>query len=280
MFDANSTRKRVLLALAMLVCLAIVGEALAQDKAPAADGKKGAAAAKAEPAAEKDDKADKDGDSESLFSLIVKGGWVMIPIGICSIMAVAISVERGISLRPQNVIPPDFLDGLITAFGPANKNVAAGIKYCELRPCPVSNIFKAGISRMQMRVAAMEKAIEDAGAREVYKLKRSLRPLSVIATIAPLLGLLGTVYGMISAFGAASAQGVGKGDALAVGIYEALVTTAAGLTLAIPVLIVYQIFCSRVDSLVDDIDDQAVELLEHTAYNGKQRRAEDAKGSS
>ena len=282
-FDAISMRKRVLLVFAMFVCLAIVGEALAQDKAPAADGKKGAAAEAAPaagPAAGKGEKADEDAERESLFGLIVKGGWVMIPIGICSIIAVAIAVERGISLRVQNVIPPDFLGGLIEAFGRTNEDVEAGIKYCEERPCPVSNIFRAGISRLKMGGAAMEKAIEDAGAREVYKLKRSLRPLSVIATVAPLLGLLGTVYGMISAFGAASQQGVGKGDALAVGIYEALVTTAAGLTLAIPVLIVYQMFCSRVDLLVDDIDDQALELLEHTAYNGKQPPADGAKGSS
>lgn len=275
MFDAHSTRKRILLALVMLVCLAIIGDALAQEKAPAA-GVKRDAAAKAAPAGEKSEKAKGDeGNKESLFSLIIKGGWVMIPIGLCSIVAVAISVERGISLRPQNVIPPDFLGGLIEAFGRTNENIEAGIKYCEQRPCPVSNIFKAGINRMRTGVAAMEKAIEDAGSREVHKLKRSLRPLSVVATIAPLLGLLGTVYGMISAFGAASKQGVGKGDALAVGIYEALVTTAAGLTLAIPVLIVYQVFCSRVDSLVDEIDDQALELLEHTAYNGQQRRAGD-----
>ncbi len=273
MFDAHSTRKRILLALAMLICLAIIGDALAQEKAPAADGKKDAAA-KAAPAGEKGEKVEND-DEESLFNLIVKGGWVMIPIGLCSIIAVAISVERGISLREQNVIPPDFLGGLIDAFGRANEDVKTAIKYCDLRPCPISNIFKAGINRMGSGVTAMEKAIEDAGAREVHKLKRSLKPLSVVATIAPLLGLLGTVYGMISAFGAASKQGVGKGDALAVGIYEALVTTAAGLTLAIPVLIVYQVFCSRVDSLVDEIDDQALELLEHTAYNGHQRRSGD-----
>ena len=290
MFDAHSTGKRVVLALAMLVCLAIVGEALAQEKAPAAEGKKGAAV-QAKPEAKEGYKAEKDAERESLFGLIVKGGWVMIPIGICSIIAVAISVERGISLRQRNVIPPDFLGGLIDAFGRSNEDVAAGITYCELRPCPVSNIFKAGISRMEISgerteeaveaaAARMEKAIEDAGAREVYKLKRSLRPLSVIATVAPLLGLLGTVYGMISAFGAASQQGVGKGDALAVGIYEALVTTAAGLTLAIPVLIVYQMFCSRVDSLVDEIDDQALELLEHTAFNGKQAPAGDAQESA
>jgi biopolymer transport protein ExbB len=277
MWHANASRNGALFALALCVCLVTAGGALAQDKAAPAGGKKGAPAANAQPLPQEGKEADgeKAKKPESLFDLIVKGGWVMIPIGICSIIAVAVSVERGISLRRQNVIPPDFLDGLKTAFGPGNQDVAAGIKYCDLRPCAVSNIFKAGISRMETGAAAMEKAIEDAGSREVYKLKRSVQPLSVIATVAPLLGLLGTVYGMISAFGAASAMGVGKGDALAVGIYEALVTTAAGLTLAIPVLIVHQMFCSRVDSLVDDIDDQALQLLEYTAYNGKDHSAGD-----
>ena len=93
-------------------------------------------------------------------------------------------------------------------------------------------------------------------------MKRSLKPLSMIATISPLLGLLGTVYGMISAFQAASGAGVGKSDVLAKGIYEALVTTAAGLTLAIPVLIVYLILSNRIDNMVDDLDENAEAFMD------------------
>jgi biopolymer transport protein ExbB len=107
----------------------------------------------------------------------------------------------------------------------------------------------------------LQQALEEAGAREVDKMKRSLKPLSMIATIAPLLGLLGTVYGMIGAFHAASNAGVGKSDMLAQGIYEALVTTAAGLTLAIPVLIIYQVLNNRVDSMVDNLDESADEFM-------------------
>ncbi|MFH1730484.1 MAG: MotA/TolQ/ExbB proton channel family protein [Planctomycetota bacterium] len=268
MLNAKSAKKRMAFALAVIVCLSVAGHALAQDRAVPA-GKKPAVAAQPGAAKGKAPGEQTVKSPESLFDLILKGGWVMIPIGLCSVAALAIAIERGISLRRENVIPPDFFEGLKRAVGSSDDDVAAGTRYCDLRPCAVSNIFKAGISRMRMGMTAMEKAIEDAGAREVQKLKRSLRLLSVIATISPLLGLLGTVYGMISAFQAASMMGVGKGDALAVGIYEALVTTAAGLTLAIPVLIVYQIYCIRVDSLVDDIDDQAIELLEYTACNGK-----------
>jgi len=99
-------------------------------------------------------------------------------------------------------------------------------------------------------------------------MKRQVRPLSAVATISPLLGLLGTVYGMIGAFQAASAAGAGKADTLATGIYEALVTTAAGLTLAIPVLICHQILIGKIDSIVDEIDDVAVDFLEHVGGNG------------
>ena len=92
-------------------------------------------------------------------------------------------------------------------------------------------------------------------------MKRSLRGLSVIATVSPLLGLLGTVYGMISAFQTATSVGMGKADVLAKGIYEALVTTAAGLTIAIPVLLIFQYLNSRVDALVDEIDEMGIEFM-------------------
>ncbi len=276
MLRARPTAKLLLMA-AVVMLLLVASGAFAQEKAPAA----GADAPKAEPEPEtgKEEAAEPEVDEPaSLFDLILKGGWVMIPIAICSILALAIAIERGISLRRENVIPPDFLDGLMKALHDADDSVTVGVRYCDLRPCTVSNIFKAGIRRMRAGAAAMEKAIEDAGSREVYKLKRSVRPLSTIATVSPLLGLLGTVYGMITAFQTASALGVKKADALAVGIYEALVTTAAGLTLAIPVLIIYQIFCSRVDLLVDSIDEQAIELLQYTAYNGDSDPAHDAEG--
>lgn len=191
----------------------------------------------------------------------------MIPLGLCSILALAVAVERFISLKRSRLVPMAFSDGLRKSFA-GGRNYSAAMEYCEQTPCPLSNIFKAGINRAPQGEEAMEKAIEDAGAREIDKMKRSLKPLSVIARVAPLLGLLGTVYGMISAFQSASAMGAGSAKAshLATGIYEALVTTATGLTLAIPVVIVYEILCHRVDSIVDHMDDEAIEFLEYTAY--------------
>ena len=251
----KSAVRQIAIASVFLVGLLMVGQSLAQDArgplAPQKSPTKG---------------------SESLLELVLKGGYVMIPLGLCSILALAITVERFISLRRQKMMPPEFLEGLketVSGVGDAEQ----GMLYCEERVCPISNVFMAGINRIPQGDSAVEKAIEDAGAKEVHKMKRSLRPLSVIATVSPLLGLLGTVYGMITAFQAASAMGVGKADTLAVGIYEALVTTAAGLTLAIPVVIVYQILCGRVDALVDYMDDQAIEFIEHVAYGRKGRPA-------
>ncbi|MCP4375403.1 MAG: MotA/TolQ/ExbB proton channel family protein [bacterium] len=209
---------------------------------------------------------------QNVLDLIMAGGYIMIPIGLCSILAIAVAVERFISLTRDKLIPHEFSESLRGSFSGGRKDYVAAMAYCEDTPCPISNIFKAGISRAPQGNEAMEKAIEDAGAREVHKMKRSLKPLSVIARVAPLLGLLGTVYGMIAAFQSASAMGVGKADRLATGIYEALVTTASGLTLAIPVVIVYEILCHRVDSIVDHMDDQAIEFLEYTAYGQDEKR--------
>lgn len=207
----------------------------------------------------------------NLFDLLYRGGPVMIPIGICSVLALAFAIERFLSLKREKVIPAAFIEGLRQVFrGP--EDVERGVAHCEADPSPLSNVFLAGLKRLREGSEGMEKAVEDAGGREAHKMARSLKPLSVIATVAPLMGLLGTVYGMISAFQSATAQTVNKADTLSRGIYEALVTTAAGLTLAIPVLIVYELLSSRVDTLVDRMDDEAIEFLEYSAC-GRQKAA-------
>ena len=243
--DTKRAVCQIAIAMTFLVGLAITAECLAQG-------------AGAKEAAESQ-------SPKNVLDLIMAGGYVMFPLGLCSVLALGIAVERFISLTRGKLLPSEFSEGLRETFA-GGKNYKAGMEYCEDNPSPLSNIFKAGINRAPQGDEAMEKAIEDAGVREVNKMKRSLKPLSVIARVAPLLGLLGTVYGMITAFQSASAMGVGKADRLATGIYEALVTTATGLTLAIPVVIVYEILCHRVDSIVDHMDDQAFEFLEYTAY--------------
>jgi biopolymer transport protein ExbB len=203
---------------------------------------------------------------ETVWSLTVKGGIVMIPLGICSIVGLGIAIERFISLRRSKIIPPDFIGGLIGTVKNGGSDMRAATEYCDNSKSPVGNIFKAGIMNLSKGEVFVEKAIEDAGAREVDKLKRSLRGLAIITSISPLLGLLGTVYGMISAFETSTMVGIGKGELLASGIYEALVTTAAGLTIAIPALLLYQYFAGRVDALVDEIDDLGIEFLDSFTF--------------
>jgi len=201
---------------------------------------------------------------ETMFTLIVKGGPVMLPIGLASVVALALTVERFLSLKRDNVIPPDFLDGLAAAWSSGGNDPANAIKYCEETNGAVGNIFKAALLRINRGEDAMEKAIEDAGYREADKMKRSLKGLSIVASTTPLLGLLGTVYGMINAFQTATIKGMeagGGADYLARGIYEALVTTAAGLTVAIPVLLLYQVLSAKVDGLIDDLDEMGIEFL-------------------
>jgi len=199
-------------------------------------------------------------ERESLFSLVRKGGPVMVPLGIGSVLALAIAIERSLSLRRQNIIPDGFMETVVARWGD-DADEEQTLEYCDEVGGPVGHIFKSGILRMEDGPAAVEKAIEDSGCREANILKRSLRGLSVIATVSPLLGLLGTVYGMISAFQTATAVGMGKADVLAEGIYEALVTTAAGLTIAIPVLLVYQFLSTKVDKIVDDLDLMGIKFM-------------------
>ena len=200
-------------------------------------------------------------NKETMFSLIRKGGPVMLPLGIASILALAIGLERFISLNKEKVLPSSFLKGLGEVWRRDSADGAAE-RYCEDSEASCAHVFKAGISWRSQGHEAVSKAIEDAGAREAEKMKRSLRPLSVIAGVCPLLGLLGTVYGMIEAFQrTADSGGAAKTADLANGIYEALVSTAAGLTIAIPVLLLFQWLSSRADKVIDHLDEVGTEFI-------------------
>jgi len=212
------------------------------------------------------------GAEESLWSLLWKGGPVMIPLALASVLAVAIAFERLFSLRRRKIIPERFVAGLKDSFTESEIDVERAVSYCDRSVTPVGRIFRAGIRNLSRGEELIEKAIEDAGSREVDKMKRSLRGLAVIASVSPLLGLLGTVYGMIDAFQTATSVGLGKAEVLAQGIYQALVTTATGLTIAIPALLVFQYLNTRVDALVDEIDDMGIEFMEY--YIDKQGKRE------
>lgn len=198
---------------------------------------------------------------ETMLSLIRKGGPVMFPLGICSLLGLALAVERFISLSRKRIIPPGLMDELRARMRDGADGAAEAIRVCDRSRTPAGRVFKSGLECLPMGPEAVEDAIEDAGGREADKLKRSLRGLSVIGSISPLLGLLGTVYGLINVFQTASLGGMGKADLLAKGIYEALVTTAAGLTIAIPVVLVYQYLNTKVDGLVDEMDEMGLVFM-------------------
>jgi biopolymer transport protein ExbB len=212
-------------------------------------------------------------EAESLLRLLAKGGLVMIPIGVCSVIAVAVALERAIRLRRARVAPNDLAPELRLLLQNPEKPLESAIEYLDRRPGPLSSILRAGVLSLPLGPDAVQKAMEDAGAREAGWMKRSLRPLSAIAQLAPLLGLLGTIYGMITAFQAAASAGVGRGDQLAAGIYEALLTTAAGLTVAIPALIAHQVLTGRVDRLIDAMDEAVEGFLQEIRTRAHAREA-------
>jgi biopolymer transport protein ExbB len=204
---------------------------------------------------------------QSVWDFIVKGGPMMIPIGLCSLLALAVIVERLITLRRSKVIPPDFLSGLRPVMENNNDGYQRALEYCERNGSPIANVFAAGIRSLGASVEVVEKHIEQAGEREVFTLRKYLRMLAVIASIAPLLGLLGTIFGMIDAFQtvAASGEALGRTESLAKGIYQAMITTAAGLMVAIPVLIGYHWLAGKIDRLLGEMDQMTVEFVENHA---------------
>jgi len=201
---------------------------------------------------------------QSVWDFVVKGGPVMYPIAACSLVGLAVLVERLIVLRRRHVIPPSFLGGLKKSLVQSGRDRRAGLDYCRKHPSPVARVFAAGIKKLGASPEIIEKHISEAGEREVLKLRKNLRVLSVIAAVAPLLGLLGTIFGMIEAFAtvASSGEALGKTEMLAGGIYEAMITTAAGLIVAIPALVFYHWLSAKIERLVMDIDHMTVEFIE------------------
>ncbi len=203
--------------------------------------------------------------TRNLWQIIVDGGPLMVPIGICSLVLVAFVLERLISLRRSRVIPRPFVTRFLEQLQAGELDRAQALEICEENGSPVSEVFAGAVRKWGRPSVEVEQAIIDSGERVTNGLRRYLRVLNGVATVAPLLGLLGTVTGMIRAFNnIATADALGRPELLARGISEALLTTAAGLTVAIPALICYLFFVSRVDRLIIEIDalgQQVVHLI-------------------
>ncbi len=195
-----------------------------------------------------------------MLEIVQAGGWLMAPIIACSVVAVAIVLERLWTLQQKRVLPAN-VAAQIWDWVKRNELDAQHIQLVH-QSSPLGQVLAAGLAYRNAPRDVLKEAIEDAGRHVVHDLERYLNPLGTIAAITPLLGLLGTVSGMIRAFTAITAQGVGNPTVLAGGIAEALITTAAGLAVAIPSLIAFRYLRGRVDGLVVMIEKESIRFIE------------------
>jgi biopolymer transport protein ExbB len=195
-----------------------------------------------------------------MFEIVMAGGIVMVPILLCSILAVAITLERLWTLREQRVVPTELTDKVwqwVENRALSDKQVMALQQHS-----PLGSVLAAGLANRHRERSVMIQAIEDAGRHVVHDLERFLNTLGTIAAITPLLGLLGTVTGMIRTFKAITVAGIGNPAAMAGGIAEALITTAAGLLVAIPALVAYRYLRGRVEALVIQMEKESIKLVQ------------------
>lgn len=194
-----------------------------------------------------------------ISDIIVKGGVLMIPILLCSVIALAIIIEKLITLRRKRVIPYMALKKVESLI--REKNISDAQALCKKNQSAMTRILLAAINHRDSDRTEIKEMIEDAGRHEVLLLERYTTPLGTIASISPLLGLLGTVTGMIKVFTVIAFEGVGHPKALAGGISEALITTAAGLVVAIPTLVFYNYFIAKSESLIAEMEKSSLRIL-------------------
>ena len=195
-----------------------------------------------------------------MWELVKSGGWLMLPIILCSVVAVAIVAERLWTLRAARISPPSLL-GQVWRWYQAKELDANKLK--ELRnDSPLGQVLASGLANAQYGREIMKEAIQETGVKVVNELERYLTALGTIAAITPLLGLLGTVIGMIEIFSAFMGSGMANAPQLAGGIATALVTTAAGLIVAIPAVFFHRYLQRRVEELVVGMEQEAIKLVE------------------
>jgi biopolymer transport protein ExbB len=200
----------------------------------------------------------------NLFELLARGGWLMLPIAILSVIVVAVAIERGLALRRKKILPANLVRALgnlarqQTGFDPRK-----AYQLCQQFPSTAATIIRTMLLKLGRPHAEVEHAVAEATEREAARLYANVRTLNLAAAISPLLGLLGTVWGMIKAFLATASMPVGanKAEHLAEGIYTALVTTFAGLAVAIPAAVLAHLFEGQIQARLRDVDQLLLSLL-------------------
>lgn len=184
----------------------------------------------------------------------------MYPIILCSIVALAVFFERLWVLRRKSILPPEFIRNVEDLI--RKQKIADALFLCQGDTSSIARIFFAGLKNAGRGMWLVKESIEERGGREAAMLEKHSGILSTIANLAPLLGLLGTVSGMIKTFNVISVQGVGNPAPLAGGIAEALITTAAGLTVAIPTLVCHRIVRDKAGSLIFEMEENSIRMIE------------------
>lgn len=195
-----------------------------------------------------------------MLELVKSGGWLMIPIILSSVLAMAIVIERLWTLR-ESKVAPKHLVGEVWTLVQQGKLTADKLRQIQSSSA-LGNIIVTGLNNSKHGREIMKESIQETASKVIHEMERFLNPLGTVAVISPLLGLLGTVVGMIKVFTEIMIQGTGNANLLAGGISEALITTAAGLSVAIPALIMHRYFLRRVDYLVVEMEQEAVKLVE------------------
>ena len=195
-----------------------------------------------------------------MFELIKAGGWLMLPILICSVVALAICIERIIALRHERVVPQGLL-GYVWALYKEKQLTTSHLNQIRNKSA-LGTLIVAGLNNAKHGRDQMKESIEMAASGVVHKMERYLNTLGTIAAITPLLGLLGTVIGMIKVFTEIMVQGTGNANVLAGGISEALLTTAAGLAVAIPAVVMHRYFQRRISELVVEMEQESIKLVD------------------
>jgi len=208
---------------------------------------------------------------EHVLEFFRKGGIIIYPLLLCSIIALAIVIEKWLSLRRKKVIIPEIVSVIDNIKGPGDIGLALSI--CEKHKGPFANIIRVGLESRDLPKEEIKEALNDQGRQEVHSLEKGLIILETIAGIAPLLGLLGTVIGILKVFNVISVVGVGQATAMAGGISEALITTIVGLSIGIPAVVGLNFFTNKAETLVLKIEKYSSALLKKvTAFQVSEKK--------
>jgi biopolymer transport protein ExbB len=216
----------------------------------------------------------------NVFELLTRGGWLMLPIVVLSVIVAAAAIERAVALRRKKILPTELVRALGGLARQSNGfDPRKAYQLCQQYPSAAATIIRTMLLKLGRPHAEVEHAVAEATEREAARLYANVRTLNLAAAISPLLGLLGTVWGMIKAFMATASMplGANKAEHLAEGIYTALVTTFAGLAVAIPAAVLAHLFEGQIQARLRDIDQLLLSLLPQVErFEGKLRASQTA----